>query len=128
MKYACTVISVSDVNQSRKFYEELFGLEVYQDYGINILFTCGLALQQEFDWLVNIPKEKIVKEANNIELCFEEEAFDDFIKQLEQYGNIRYLGDVIEHSWGQRVVRFYDPDGHIIRFGKAHYMIKRRLI
>jgi|GEM_PF-4268125 catechol 2,3-dioxygenase-like lactoylglutathione lyase family enzyme len=28
MKYSCTVISVSDVNQSRKFYEELFGLEV----------------------------------------------------------------------------------------------------
>ncbi len=128
MKYSCTVISVSDVNQSRKFYEELFGLEVYQDYGINISFTCGLALQQEFDWLVNIPKEKIVQEANNIELCFEEEAFDDFIKQLEQYGDIRYIGDVIEHSWGQRVVRFYDPDGHIIEVGEAMKKVIQRFL
>lgn len=128
MKYSCTVISVSDVNQSRKFYEELFGLEVYQDYGINISFTCGLALQQEFDWLVNIPKEKIMQEANNIELCFEEEAFDDFIKQLDQYGNIRYLGDVIEHSWGQRVVRFYDPDGHIIEVGESMKKVIQRFL
>ena len=39
MKYGGTVLSVADVNQSRKFYEELFGLEVYQDYGINVSFT-----------------------------------------------------------------------------------------
>ncbi len=48
MKYLCTVISVRDIKSSRKFYEDLFGLEVYQDYGINIAFTCGLALQQNF--------------------------------------------------------------------------------
>lgn len=49
MQYSCTVLSVSDIHSSRKFYEDLFGLEVDQDYGINIAFTCGLALQQEFD-------------------------------------------------------------------------------
>ena len=61
MKYVCTVISVADISAARKFYEELFGLEVYQDYGRNIAFTCGLALQQDFDWLVSIPKEKVLK-------------------------------------------------------------------
>lgn len=61
MKYICTVLSVSDINKSRKFYEDLFGLELYQDYGINISFTCGLSLQQNFDWLVNIPKERVQK-------------------------------------------------------------------
>lgn len=25
---------------------------------------------------------------------------------------------MIEHSWGQRVVRFYDPDKHIIEAGE----------
>ena len=61
MKFTSTVISVSDVNVSRKFYQYLFGLELYQDYGINISFTCGLSLQQEFDWLVSIPKETVMK-------------------------------------------------------------------
>lgn len=119
MRYSCTVISVRDIKLSKKFYEDLFGLEVYQDYGINIAFTCGLALQQEFDWLVNIPKEAILKKSNNIELCFEEENFDDFLNRLNEYPDIQYLGDVIEHSWGQRVVRFYDLDEHIIEVGES---------
>ena len=36
MKYVCTVISVADIVTARKFYENLFGLEVAQDYGRNI--------------------------------------------------------------------------------------------
>ena len=39
MKYVCTVISVADIKAARKFYEDLFSLEVYQDYGRNIAFT-----------------------------------------------------------------------------------------
>ena len=61
MKYMCMLISVADINAARKFYEDLFGLEVFQDYGRNIAFTCGLALQQDFDWLVNLPKERVLK-------------------------------------------------------------------
>ena len=82
MKYVCTVISVADISAARKFYEELFGLEVYQDYGKNIAFTCGLALQQDFDWLVSIPKEKVLKKSNNAEIVFEEQDFDGFLNRL----------------------------------------------
>ena len=63
MRYTGFVISVKDINASKKFYEELFDLEVYQDYGINITFDCGLSLQQDFDWLINIEKEKIIEKA-----------------------------------------------------------------
>ena len=70
MKYSSTVIAVSDIAASRKFYEDLFGLELYQDYGINISFTCGLSLQQDFDWLTGVPKDSIFKNSNNMELCF----------------------------------------------------------
>ena len=114
MKYNCTVISVADINAARKFYEDLFGLEVFQDYGRNIAFTCGLALQQDFDWLVHLSKESVLTKPNNMELCFEEEDFDGFLNKLKEYPDIEYLGEVIEHSWGQRVIRFYDLDGHII--------------
>lgn len=128
MKYLCTVISVRDIKSSRKFYEDLFGLEVYQDYGINIAFTCGLALQQEFHWLVNLQKEEILKKSNNIELCFEEENFDDFLNKLDEYPDIQRLGDIIEHSWGQRVVRFYDLDEHIIEVGESMKDVINRFI
>ena len=88
MKYTCTVISVSDIEAAKKFYEDLFGLEIYQDYGINISFTCGLALQQNFDWLVNLPKEKVLKKSNNVEIVFETSNFDEFLMKLKEYPNI----------------------------------------
>lgn len=128
MKYTCTVISVADISAARKFYEDLFGLEVFQDYGKNIAFTCGLALQQDFDWLVNLPKEKILKKSNNAEIVFEEQDFDSFLKKLKEYPDIEYLGEVIEHSWGQRVIRFYDLDGHIIEVGEDMKMVIKRFL
>ena len=39
---------------------------------------------------------------------------------------MEYLGEVIEHSWGQRVIRFYDPDGHIIEVGEDMKMVIKR--
>ena len=109
MKYVCTVISVADISAARKFYEELFGLEVYQDYGRNIAFTCGLALQQDFDWLVSIPKEKVLKKSNNAEIVFEEQDFDGFLNKL-------------------KVIRFYDLDEHLIEVGEDMKMVIKRFL
>jgi len=127
MKYCGVVISVKDIKASRKFYEDLFGLEVYQDYGRNIMFSGGLALQQDFDWLVNIPKEKILKDSNNMELFFDEENFDDFVERLKNF-NVKYLHGVFEHDWGQRVIRFYDIDGHLIEVGENMKMVIDKFI
>ena len=126
MKHVCMLISVADINAARKFYEDLFGLEVFQDYGRNIAFTCGLALQQDFDGLVDLPKEKVLKKSNNAEIVFEEQDFDGFLNKLKEYPDMEYLGEVIEHSWGQRVIRFYDLDGHIIEVGEDMKMVIKR--
>ena len=128
MKFTCMVISVSDINAARKFYEDLFGLVVFQDYGRNIAFTCGLALQQDFDWLVNLPKEKILKKSNNAEIVFEEQDFDGLLDKLNKHPRIERLGEVVEHSWGQRVIRFYDLDGHIIEVGEDMKMVIMRFL
>ena len=128
MKYICTVISVSDIEAAKKFYKDLFGLKIYQDYGKYIAFTCGLALQQDFDWLVNLPKEKVLKKSNNVEIAFEESDFDEFLIRLKQYENIEYLDEVMEHTWGQRVIRFYDLDGHIIEVGESMKIVIQRFL
>ena len=128
MKYSCVVIAVADISIARKFYEDLFGLEIYQDYGINISFTCGLSLQQRFHWLIHLPEDQVLKKTNNAEICFEESDFDGFLSKLQNYPNIEYLGDVIEYDWGQRVVRFYDLDGHIIEVGEDMKMVVNRFL
>jgi catechol 2,3-dioxygenase-like lactoylglutathione lyase family enzyme len=122
------VLSVADINAARRFYEALFGLEVYQDYGRNIAFTCGLALQQDFGWLVNLPRGQVLWRSNNAEVVFEERDFDGFLEKLKAYPDLEYLGDVVEHSWGQRVIRFYDLDGHIIEVGEDMNMVIKRFL
>ena len=129
MKYLGVCIAVNDINLARKFYEDLFGLEVVQDYGINISFSCGLALQQDFDWIIDVPKEKILKEPHNMELYFEEDDFEGFLKKLENYPNIKYLRESVkEFCWGQRTIGFYDLDGHIIEVGENMKMVIQRFL
>ena len=71
MEYQGVCIAVKDINLSKKFYQELFDLKVSQDYGRNVSFG-GLSLQQDFDWLLNIPKDSIKQKTHNMELYFEE--------------------------------------------------------
>lgn len=128
MKYEGVCIAVKDVNRSKAFYQDLFGLTVYQDYGINVSFG-GLSLQQEFDALLDIPRESMVQRSHNMELYFEEDRFDDFIAKLARRGDIRYIGGgVKEAGWGQRSVRFYDPDGHIIEVGENIKKVVERFL
>ena len=128
MKYTCMLISVADINAARNFYEDLFRLEVFQDYGRNIAFTCFFLLQQDCAWRVNLPKEKVLNKSNNAEIVFEEQDFDGFLNKLKEYPDIEYLGEVLEHSWGQRVIRFYDLDGHIIEVGEDMKMVIKRFL
>jgi catechol 2,3-dioxygenase-like lactoylglutathione lyase family enzyme len=34
-----------------------------------------------------------------------------------RYPDTEYVNRLMTHSWGQRVVRFYDPDGNLIEVG-----------
>ena len=40
--------------------------------------------------------------------------------------DISYVHPVIEHRWGQRAVRIYDPDRHIIEIGEPLPAVARR--
>ena len=52
------------------------------------------------------------------ELYFEESDIEGFVKKLEEtYPDVRYVNRLMTHSWGQKVVRFYDPDGSLIEVG-----------
>ncbi|MGE4284585.1 MAG: VOC family protein, partial [Clostridia bacterium] len=64
---------------------------------------------------------------DNFELYFEEAQFDEFVKRLKSF-EIQYVHDVIEYPWGQRVIRFYDPDMHMIEVGESMETVVKRFI
>ena len=57
---------------------------------------------------------------NDVELYFEENNMDAFLKELEGWPEpVRYLHAPAENAWGKRVVRIADPDGHMIEIGES---------
>lgn len=42
--------------------------------------------------------------------------------------DIDYVHLTIEHRWGQRAIRFYDLDGHIIEVGETMSSVCRRFL
>jgi len=125
MEFGC-LFAVADIQAARKFYEELFDLKVRDDFGRNIAFECGLGLQQDFDWLVGIPKDMMKNKENNCEIFFEMQDFDGFVKKLDERKDIVLLHDVLEQPWGQRGIRFYDLDNHLIEVGESMKAVVER--
>ncbi len=119
MKLKNVLIVVKDIEKSRQFYHELFGLELVLDNDGNMILTEGLVLQEEKYWREFLGRE-IIPENNAGELYFEENDIEAFVEKLERlYPDIKYVNRLMTHSWGQRVVRFYDPDGNLIEVGTA---------
>lgn len=117
MKLKNFLIVVKDIEKSRRFYEDLFGLEMLVDNDGNMVLSDGLALQEEKYWKEFLGKE-IIPESNSCELYFEEADIEGFISKLESmYPEVKYVNRLMTHSWGQKVVRFYDPDGNLIEVG-----------
>ena len=117
MKLKNILIVVKDIEKSRKFYHDLFGIDLVLDNDGNMILTEGLVLQDERIWK-NFLGKNIVSKSNSCELYFEEQDIEAFIEKLERmYPNIEYVNRLMTHSWGQRVIRFYDLDGNLIEVG-----------
>ena len=117
LKYTSTLIAVADMEKSKQFYHDVLGLEVVADFGDNVTLDGGIALQTMNTWKTFIRTDNIVLPNNAGELYFEEEDMDSFCGHLKKF-DICYVHPLFEHRWGQRVVRFYDPDRHIIEVGE----------
>ena len=111
------LIVVNDIEKSRQFYHDLFGLNLLVDNDGNMILTEGLVLQDRAIWEGFIERDVTTK-SNSAELYFEEQDIEGFVAKLERlYPDIEYVNRLMTHSWGQQVVRFYDPDGNLIEVG-----------
>ena len=117
MKLKNVLIVVKDIEKSRKFYHDLFGIDLVLDNDGNMILTEGLVLQDEKIWKSFLDRD-IVPKSNSCELYFEEQDIESFVEKLEKrYPDVEYVNRLMTHSWGQRVIRFYDLDGNLIEVG-----------
>ena len=117
MKLKNILIVVKDIEKSRQFYHDLFGIDLVLDNDGNMILTEGLVLQDEKIWKSFLGRD-ILPQNNACELYFEEQDIEAFVEKLERlYPSIEYVNHLMTHSWGQRIIRFYDLDGNLIEVG-----------
>lgn len=114
MKLMNVMIVVKDIEASKQFYKELFGLDVVLDQEGNAILTEGLVLQDKRIWESAIGRT-VVERGHDTELYFKEADMEAFLKKLKKsHYEIEYIHKDINQSPGQRRIRIYDLDGHMI--------------
>lgn len=132
LKHCTPVLFVKDARISRDFYADVLGMTVTADFGgLNFSFKEGFAIWQPMPENI-IPRTLGAKQICNplsvsrFELCFETENLDKVYLALKQYG-VKFLHEINEEQWGQRTVRFYDPDGHLVEVGETLPVFVKRI-
>lgn len=125
MQFSNTLIVVKDIDKSVEFYGKILGLKVVLDFGANKTLSGGLVLQTYDTFRSFIDNRRVSFGGNNFELYFEENDFDGFIDRLKEF-DVEYVHPACEHSWGQRVVRFYDLDKNVIEVGENMKVVCKR--
>ena len=116
------LLVVEDIQRSKTFYKEFFGLDVITDFDTNVILTGGLVLQQRDGWEQLIGLETAYG-GHAMELYFETTDMVGFLRKIQgARQEIRWLNppeaDLLvnddENCVCRQVVRLYDPDGHVI--------------
>ncbi len=117
MQLKSILIVVKDIERAKKYYHDVFGLEMIADNDGNMILSDGLVLQEEKYWRDFVGRD-IIPKNNSCELYFEEENIDAFYEKLKMlYPETEFVNLPMTHTWGQKVIRFYDSDGNLIEVG-----------
>ena len=127
LKFDAPLIVVEDMARSRHFYEQVLGQKVKFDFGPNVPFEgFSLHLKSHFQSLLgDSAGYPVVHKAHWGELYFETDELEPIDQRLNEAG-VEFIHPICEQPWGQRVMRFYDPDGHIIEIGETMQAVVQR--
>lgn len=132
LKNCIPVLFVKDAKVARDFYVNTLGFKVVMDFGgLNYSFENGFAVWQIMDDNVipqTLGKENITNPnlTSRFELCFETDDIEGVHKKLKESG-AKFLHELNTEIYGQRNIRFYDPDGHLIEVGESMHIFLQRI-
>jgi catechol 2,3-dioxygenase-like lactoylglutathione lyase family enzyme len=120
MRFINPIPFVSDIGRSKAFYEERLGLTIARDFGNFVLFETGFAIHEGRSLEQAIWKESRGSGEpygqRNLLLYFEHGDVNAAFASIAPHVDL--IHPVERQTWGQRVFRFYDPDGHAIEIGE----------
>ena len=126
IRYVCPLITVKDIEKSKEFYENVLKQEIELDLGENVAFKGGFAIH-DMKHFQNLTGKSLSANISKdfMELYFELNEIEELESKLESL-NAEFVHKIREQPWGQRVMRFYDPDKYIIEVGEPlEFVVKR---
>ena len=127
IKYQGCLLSVKDMEASKRFYQEVLGQKLIMDIGAHVSFE-GFSLQQGYAELVGISVESVMTKSHNFQLYFEVENLDEMFDNLKSMEELRWVHEITEYPWGQRDIRIYDPDMHIVEIAESMESVIKRFL
>jgi predicted enzyme related to lactoylglutathione lyase len=122
-----TLISVSDMERSKSFYEVVMEQKIVMDLGVHVVFDRGLSLQSNYEELVGqeLPARS---RPNNFQLYFEVEDLEYWQGKIKSIEGIEFIHEAKEYPWGQRVMRLYDYDQYIVEISESMECVAKRYL
>jgi catechol 2,3-dioxygenase-like lactoylglutathione lyase family enzyme len=129
LKNGSVALFVKDIKISKEFYHNLLGLAIDLDFGKNVIFKAGFTLweiQSNHIIPTTLGMGQISSPASNrFELYFETEDLPAIFETLKNKG-VKFLHQIHEERWGQRTIRFFDPDNHLLEIGESMWLFVHR--
>ena len=108
------LLVVENMERSKQFYKELFGLDVVRNFDTTVILNQGLVLQERISWEQAV-SEQVGYGGKDTALYFEEYDLEAFVKKVEGSGwDLHFLNPLQILVTGQKMLRLNDPDGHVI--------------
>ena len=125
MKYQGCLLAVKDISASKHFYENVLHQNAVMDIGVHVTFD-GFSLQQGYAGLVGISVDSVKEQAHSFQVYFEVEDLDKVYAEMKSIPSLQWVHEIKEYPWGQRDIRVYDPDKHIVEIAEdMNTVIKR---
>ncbi len=121
MRFVCGKVIVTDIHRSTAFYEDVLMQDVVVRKDHYVVLSSGIMLFDLTVWkeYILIAETDVRFSNNDVVLSFEENDFDDFLSHLKSFSDIELVHDTIKKPNGLRIIRFYDPDHHVIEVNET---------
>lgn len=125
MKYQGCLLAVRDIRASKHFYEKVLHQNVVMDIGTHVAFE-GFSLQQGYAELIGAAADSVKGPSHSFQVYFEVEDLDSVYAEMKRIPGLQWVHERKEYPWGQRDVRVYDPDGHIVEIAEEMTAVIKR--
>jgi catechol 2,3-dioxygenase-like lactoylglutathione lyase family enzyme len=122
VKFANAIVFVKDIDVSKRFYIDIIGLNMIDDYETIVFFENRFVIHSAKSIIHTVYKKDLPgsdheQGKRNILIYFESDDLEGMYQKIEGAG-VRIIHGIEKQAWGQRVFRFYDPDDHMVEIGE----------